>query len=79
MPGLRSAESYRTWADLRDVLFEVVSVRITLLNPLSHGSFGRLLGYPRKPPEPSVCSFCSRRAHESCFLDVAFFFTDLTT
>jgi len=24
MPGLRSAESYRTWADLRDVLFEVV-------------------------------------------------------
>ena len=26
MPGLRSADSYRTWADLRDVLFEIVSV-----------------------------------------------------
>lgn len=25
MPGLRSADSYRTWADLRDVLFEIVS------------------------------------------------------
>ncbi|XP_027053913.1 intraflagellar transport protein 172 homolog [Pocillopora damicornis] len=24
MPGLRSADSYRTWADLRDVLFEIV-------------------------------------------------------
>ena len=26
MPGLRSADSYRTWADLRDVLFEIVSI-----------------------------------------------------
>ena len=25
MPGLWSADSYRTWADLRDVLFEIVS------------------------------------------------------
>lgn len=25
MPGLWSADSYRSWADLRDVLFEIVS------------------------------------------------------
>ena len=25
MPGLWSADSYRTWTDLRDVLFEIVS------------------------------------------------------
>lgn len=26
MPDLSSADSYRTWADLRDVLFEIVSL-----------------------------------------------------
>lgn len=26
MPGLGAADSYRTWADLRDVLFEIVSM-----------------------------------------------------
>lgn len=30
MPDLSSAESYRTWADLRDVLFEIVSLHETL-------------------------------------------------
>lgn len=39
MPGLRSADSYRTWADLRDVLFEIVSATTleqfsVLLSPL---------------------------------------------
>ena len=35
MPGLRSADSYRTWADLRDVLFEIVSA-ISSLHPSYH-------------------------------------------
>jgi len=35
MPGLRSADSYRTWADLRDVLFEIVSA-ISSLHLLYH-------------------------------------------
>lgn len=30
MPGLRSADSYRTWADLRDLLFEIVSTLSSL-------------------------------------------------
>ena len=30
MPGLRSADSYRTWADVRDVLFEIVSTMSSL-------------------------------------------------
>lgn len=36
MPGLRSADSYRTWADLRDVLFEIVSVVALMPNPKSY-------------------------------------------
>ena len=42
MPGLRSADSYRTWADLRDVLFEIVSA--TTLEQFSECCF--LLSFP---------------------------------
>lgn len=38
MPGLDGPDSYRTWADLRDLLFEVVSL-LLLLMPMNHKMF----------------------------------------